>query len=878
MKKKIKICLGSKNQRKSKIINESKSLIVEFTGKEKRDLIAQGEDFTISYELELESGQAIDPDSGYDMDGDGEEGSRNSLYGMSSREQVDFLGYHDNLGESVEQMSAEDFFSTVYDDSTSYPVDSDHQIFNSVVTLYYTEGKINARYPTKLTDQMIETFVLAYYLEKDGVAYNTNLERFTLEDIFNAIKVSQSENFQNILNNIEELRVAEVQNAISDYTGAVDSLIGRVLGFEEDDWVIHKPFVNHSKIDYSPFKFFAELFSSEEKAASEIEETLMENYRKLVKATNYVYSAVGNSDIELGTLLNRWQSRVSEIDFNDLALGTSYLSAKASSHYDSEFESALDNFNYDDYGIDPSDYENETTNNIGSINLLALYLPNFWKKWGDEMTSVNDESLPHGHGIELKMTSHIRGLQTAMDYIELFYNDFNKQSNFSFSDDTGLHTNVSIDLSDKKFNLMKGLLFLSEETTKGASSVAYRGIESRFSAGWSSGIKKEMFRTLKSEIDKNDDKKTYLKMLYKTNNFDKITDYLNEAINDQKHRFGVKSYGFNMHYTNSRGYIEFRYPGGEVNEKDLKELTLYYSFIVKNCLDSEYKKEDYKIKLIKFLNEVLFVEDTQLNAAGKLKYLKKQFDEHTSMNLNLKIDSLGSPTIVMYNPEKVKVESVKTADGNIIKIDLSNVPGYMQNPYNSGYSYSLQSTDNAPEPYKNCIFINYGYVRDSIDAPQGINGGVSIYKIFPRTQSVLRDRNALIPDSPEKTLLENDLKQFFSKYKMPAKYILGKSIEDLNMLEYINVYSFFLSLKRARYTRPLFSIPSDIGGKDLLNYLILKLIADKYWPIYEDKIRQFKEEPSNEAEITEAKTSKSDRRIKHYKELKDVLGKLLIQL
>ena len=96
-------------------IEKPSKLLKEFTKKDKQELLSGGNDFTVSYEIEMISkdfidgnGDIIDPTGARD------------IAGMSSFDQVEFFNYHDNIEEQANNLDAIDYlFHDIYESSNN---------------------------------------------------------------------------------------------------------------------------------------------------------------------------------------------------------------------------------------------------------------------------------------------------------------------------------------------------------------------------------------------------------------------------------------------------------------------------------------------------------------------------------------------------------------------------------------------------------------------------------------------------------------------------------------------------------------------------------------------------------------------------------------
>ena len=92
---------------------------------------------------------------------------------------------------------------------------------------------------------------------------------------------------------------------------------------------------------------------------------------------------------------------------------------------------------------------------------------------------------------------------------------------------------------------------------------------------------------------------------YLSRNWEEIGEILSQRVLSTAREMGSKRIGFNVNYTPSRNYIEFRYPGED--DPTLESMTKalkYYAFVVKAAADPDFKKKDYIKDLIGFINNL----------------------------------------------------------------------------------------------------------------------------------------------------------------------------------------------------------------------------------------------------------------------------------
>ena len=130
---------------------------------------------------------------------------------------------------------------------------------------------------------------------------------------------------------------------------------------------------------------------------------------------------------------------------------------------------------------------------------LAKYLPTFYPRWGDEI-KVEQESFfdsGPGEGLEFSMKKYLNGIDEAFEFIDMFYKDFSNQEFFHMSEATGMHINIGYKGvggdadGGGDFNLIKGYLFLNEKE-RARKGLSPHRTESHWAAALASGAKSEL--------------------------------------------------------------------------------------------------------------------------------------------------------------------------------------------------------------------------------------------------------------------------------------------------------------------------------------------------------------------------------------------------
>jgi len=330
-----------------------------------------------------------------------------------------------------------------------------------------------------------------------------------------------------------------------------------------------------------------------------------------------------------------------------------------------ERENSLEDF-YDRYGypVDDSDeqYLAETYSDT-----VSRYLPRFYKRFGKELKFESDGSLDTQRGLEFSCETYLDGLQEAMDFLDLFFTDYDDQDFLYLSEKTGMHINIghkSVGNGEEAdFNLIKGFLYLSEDVDDaskrlGAGKVARarKGLPtSRINSRWAGAIAPttklgEVAQEAKARVladyiadashlsgkmspfykkgkgfDVAEIGNDFLDSL-KTGEMSMIEKLFSDSLYGKAADLGSKSVGFNINY--SRGkfgdddikYVEFRFPGHQIDVEAAKDLTLYYAFLVRHMVDKSYMREDYTKKLVALLSrsaEAMLPTGDQLNMVLK---------------------------------------------------------------------------------------------------------------------------------------------------------------------------------------------------------------------------------------------------------------------
>jgi len=241
---------------------------------------------------------------------------------------------------------------------------------------------------------------------------------------------------------------------------------------------------------------------------------------------------------------------------------------------------------------------------------MEEYFPNFMEKYASNLKFEEDASLSCGIEFSWDNPPYMTGLDTALEYLNDFFEEYDKQDFFRLDDNTGLHTNIGMVTEDgeevDKYNFFKALMFLNH-----TFATAGVGFPSREFSRWTGDLKDPALQNIANYI-KNysgqgrsaESKKDFM-LDYLKDNFEELEDLLNASITRTANSIGPKSLGFNIVYTPSRNYIEFRYPGKtDPTPETMKKALEYYAFIIKAATDPKFKRKEYIKDLIGFINSI----------------------------------------------------------------------------------------------------------------------------------------------------------------------------------------------------------------------------------------------------------------------------------
>lgn len=227
-------------------------------------------------------------------------------------------------------------------------------------------------------------------------------------------------------------------------------------------------------------------------------------------------------------------------------------------------------------------------------NLIIQYFPNFWDKWGSQMSFAEDITLTMG--IEFRPQLYVEGLSNGIQLWNDFYSDYEKQDFWVLNEHTGLHINLGIK-DNEKWNLTKAFIFMSDKDQEG---FVFKDMDWRAGNKYCGSFRPIIIKYL-LELNK---KHTIDLQHLDFQQLVKIEKLINKRLYETVKKFH-KDYGLNFKYLVEKNYMEYRYVGGSLTRELVIDKLKYFAYITFLMYDDEYKKHDYYKKLYKFVDESL---------------------------------------------------------------------------------------------------------------------------------------------------------------------------------------------------------------------------------------------------------------------------------
>ena len=581
-------------------------LLTEFARSDKEALMAEQDRFTISYEIELES---------------------RGVAGESSAGRAEFAGNYlseDYFGDSWSGREVGDFYLHYLDEEDPEPRDL---IVKYLIEEYPTrvdpksedaENLISLSIAIKENEKIAKEFSTLYKnILRDGTRENKALIDAINNDpdIKEALKergVEFKTAQQGTLPFGDEAKEEAVILGIQP--GVLKEVVHTYLFNPEDDNFFGGAGVDKT-IGLTDFLYNA---GWEEEAEQWIEEGFDEIKNYVINGANPRWPTI--ADVTFFNT-NNWESYHLKAIANMVASASqSFIDERTEAdwrEYQDDPVEYLDN----NFGGDWEDHYEPTSEDGDLYEMLEEHFPRFMEKWADQLKFEPDGSLRNGIEFSMDNPKFMTGLDTAFEFLKDFFFDYNRQDNFHFDSNTGLHTNIGYldddGESHKEYNLMKALLFLNHD-------FAFKEFGQRKGTTWATDLKSDIAGKIGDEFRKDRSRFRELALkLYKEDKLDELGKELSRFV-DNYAPSNAKSLGFNIRYINRLGYVEFRYPGGkQPTLEKMKKATLYYAYVIKQAVDPTYKKKEYEQKLVKLMTNLASHVDRPMEVKKIKEFMKK---------------------------------------------------------------------------------------------------------------------------------------------------------------------------------------------------------------------------------------------------------------
>ena len=604
-------------------------LLTEFDKADRNAVMADADRFTVSYEIELETDENISGEpGGIDLERARSYIGEDYFYETTNeREASDFFDYTISVEpredefvawylEQIEEAETPNYIDSVLlglaaetsDEHKKDLLDILKQLFNPNSELYRKAAKV----------------IADNFTEEELVRYKVGKPR----------RVGQ----QGTLGLDGEAGVEEIVEV------NVAAFVKQLL-FDYDNIGKGGTLPQYPKADYGFQGFMDDLEMTDEIA------DIIEAGREYLE--DEIATGGGERYATLGDLTNTYQYKTPIA--RDIAVQVSnavekHVEEEADAQYQEYQEDPIDYL--ENMGFEMEQFERQDEDEFDPRELLTEAFPNFMAEYEDQLKFEKDLSLDNGIEFSMDDPIYMTGLDEAFKFLQLFFDDYNKQDTFRFDTTTGLHTNIGYldedgdEITD--YNLIKTMLFLNND-------FAFKGFENRKGARWAGDLKAIFKREIEDQLG-GPARSTYgfnewkdsIFDLYKEGKFDELEEKLSSLVRSFAPS-NPKSIGFNLHYIGNRGYVEFRYPGGDSPTLEkMKSTTLYYAHLIKLAVDKNYKRKEFLKKLVKMMVNLKDIRKRKVNIKeafagmkkGKLYRIPVDYDENGLYNLVMTTEDL----------------------------------------------------------------------------------------------------------------------------------------------------------------------------------------------------------------------------------------------
>ena len=621
----------------SQYLEENQEVLNEFNRKDEEAVMADEENFTVAFEIELES-EGHDEDDMYEAEQEARREAAENYFGYDA-EEFFRSDVYDNLTPDEIGMEEPDdgaeMIEWYYDNTSTNP--SQLEIIY-IALAYQGESEAEDVFDEAIDKVLNEPmpFLKMVYGDSTRIAELQELLGWSDDQMTMGFEVEGGKQYPEPIEKIGASRAAMLK-IIDYYLINLRSLSGR--GGPGNIFPTSKKPVDMEK--------FVNTFSSQNQQwfAEQAHEALDSDVFDIKGAYGYhqiqtIMDEINSSNIKYWSqkIMARYRSEVEE---------------KADEGVQSRYEEFtddpiqwLESMGYEDYQWFDEDNWRDNYTGEGSGYGCDVYeleramednFPNFMSKYQNTLKFEEDGSLSCGIEFSQDNPPYMLGLDAAIEYLTDFFDEYDNQSVLRMTPSTGLHTNIGYSQDGElaeNYNLFKALMFLNHTyATKGV------GFPSRERSVWTKDLKKPALHNIEKFAEQLPDdsshedvltKKSLMKK-YLSREFDELGGILSNQVAQQAQRMGAKSIGFNVNYTSRLNYIEFRYPGKEdATLETMTKALKYYAFIVKAAADPTFKKREYIKDLVGFMNTLKGEPESVAN----IKFAKeiKKGDLLLSMN------------------------------------------------------------------------------------------------------------------------------------------------------------------------------------------------------------------------------------------------------
>ena len=595
----------------SQYLEENQEVLNEFNRKDEEAVMADEENFTVAFEIELES-EGYDEDEMYEAEQEARREAAENYLGYDAEEHFRSDVYDNLTPEDIgfeEPDDGAEMIEWYYDNTSTNP--SQLEIIY-IALAYQGESEAEDVFDEAIDKVLNEPmpFLKMVYGDSTRIAELQELLGWSDDQMTMGFEVEGGKAYPEPIEKIGASRAAMLK-IIDYYLINLRSLSGR--GGPGNIFPTSKKPVDMEK--------FVNTFSSQNQQwfAEQAHEALDSDIDDI--KGGYGYDVIQTIVDEIrSSNIKYWSQKI-------MARYRSEVEEKADEAVQSRYEEFtddpiqyLEDMGFEEYQwFDPDEWRDNYSSG-GSGYGCDVYdlgramednFPNFMSKYHNTLKFEEDGSLTCGIEFSQDNPPYLIGLDAAIEYLTDFFDEYDNQSVLRMTDKTGLHTNIGYSQDGElaeSYNLFKALMFLNHTyATKGV------GFPSRERSGWTGDLKKpalhhiEKFAEQLPDDSAHDDvltKKSLMKK-YISREFDELSGILSNQVAKTARSMGSKSIGFNVNYTANLNYIEFRYPGKEdATLESMTKALKYYAFIVKAAADPTFKQKEYVKDLVGFLNNL----------------------------------------------------------------------------------------------------------------------------------------------------------------------------------------------------------------------------------------------------------------------------------